>query len=105
MAKGHYQVRKASGSQHAADFVHYSLRRDDMLEDGIALDTSEYTATKRQVMGVGLNINAGHASDVEVDVAGDMAAGAAEVEIEASERGVYVVLSRIGDERGGWLKQ
>jgi predicted NUDIX family NTP pyrophosphohydrolase len=55
-------------------------------------------------MRIGLHVDAGHREDIEIDVAGDAAARAADIEVPAAE-GKIERLPGIGPEGRGRLEQ
>jgi hypothetical protein len=77
-------MQVAAGSEDAAEFGGDTAGVVHMFQDGIALHALEHGAGERQVLGVGNDIDARHGEEVQIEVAGDRAAGAADVEVPAA---------------------
>src|ERR1035437_1996958 len=103
VAEGRHQMQVAAGGEDAAEFASDAAGVAHMFEDGIAFDALADAAGKRQLLRIGGDIDAWHGEEIEIDVAGDGAAGAADVEIPAAEREIGG-LARVHDERRGGLQ-
>jgi hypothetical protein len=94
----------AAGGEHAFDSTNNERGIEDVFEHGIAFDAREQGIGKGQCLGVGLHVDAGHGEDIEIDVAGDAAARAADIEIPTAERKIER-LPGIGPKGSGRLEQ
>jgi hypothetical protein len=81
MAEGRYDVQDATGGEDAFHFAHDGVGMIDVLKDGVTLDALEEIRGERQVGAIGDDIDSWDAGDIEVDEAGDLGAGSADVEV------------------------
>ena len=104
VAEGRHQMQVAAGGEHAAEFAGDADGVAHMFQNRVAFHALEDGVAERQLLRIGGDIDTGHGEEVEIDVAGDGAAGAADVEIPAAQREIDG-LARVHDERRGGLQR
>ena len=72
--------------EHAADLGHDQFGIADMLQNGIALHARKDCGGKRQLLGIGRDVDQGNCEEIQMRVAWDLSSGAAHIKVPAAKR-------------------
>ncbi len=90
VAEGDDDVGEAAGGENAFDFTHDFFGEFGVFENGVAFDALELVVGEGECFGIGGDVDVGEGKEIEIDIAGGVGAGGADVEIPAAEGGSYL---------------